>query len=105
MPRLSDDEYHATLEPAPERVDMELPPPFDFWSYIDALPPAEFGGYDFSAGHVTYVWQMPSGQWQHVLINEAQDRNTFLVVVLDLRSRTVHGHYLLRTADVYGLED
>ena len=48
---------------------------------------------------------MPSGQWQHVLIEEAEDRNTFLILVLDLTSRQVYGHHLLRLADEYGLAE
>ena len=105
MRRLSDDEYSATMEAAPERAGDEQAPPFDFWPYVDALPAAEFDGGDFTAGRVTYVWQMPNGRWQHVLINEASDRNTFLVLVLDLSSRQVHGHYVLRLAEKYGLDE
>ncbi len=48
---------------------------------------------------------MPSGQWQHVLINEATDRNTFLVLVLNLGTGEVHGHHLLRLAEEYGLDE
>ena len=105
VPRLSSDEYKATMEAAPERVDDEMAPPFDFWPYLDALPPDEFDGLDFSAGQVTYAWNMPSGRWQHVLINEASDRNTFFVLVLDLMSREVYGHHVLRLADEYGLDE
>ena len=32
---------------------------------------------------------MPRGQWQHVLVKDAMDHNTFLVLVLDLTSMEV----------------
>ena len=104
MRRLSEDEYLATMESQPERVDVEQAPPFDFWPYFDALMPAEFGGQDFTARRVAHVWRMPSGRWQHVLIEDSTDHNTFLVLVLNLTSMEVHGHYLLRLADTYGLD-
>ena len=104
MRRLSEDEYLATMEPQPEPVDDEQTPPFDFWPYFDALPQAEFGGHDFTAGQVGYAWTMPSGRWQHVLVKDSMDHNTFLVLVLDLTSMEVYGHYLLRLAEKYGLE-
>ena len=105
MRRLSEDEYLATMESQPEPVDDEQSPPFDFWPYFEALPPAEFGGHDFTAGRVPYAWRMPRGQWEHVLIADSVDHNTFLVLVLNLASTEVHGHYLLRLAEKYGLDE
>ena len=104
MRRLSEDEYLATMEHPPEPVDGEQLPPFDFWPYFEALPEAEFAGHDFTAGEVGHAWRMPRGGWEHVLIRDPTDHNTFLVLVLNLTSMEVHGHYLLLLAEKYGLE-
>ncbi len=93
MKRLSEDEYLATMGSTPRRVLPAEPPPFDFWPYFDQLTAEEFDGHDFSGGRVTYVWEMPGG-WQHVLV-DSEEPNTFLVLVLNVGTREVHGHHVL----------
>lgn len=45
----------------------------------------------------------PNGNCQHVLVN-SEDKNVFMVLVLDLASRSVLGHRLLNLNQEYGLE-
>ncbi|HXQ35726.1 MAG TPA: hypothetical protein VN843_17050, partial [Anaerolineales bacterium] len=101
MKQLSESEYLATMgEPM-----MCLPPtaaPGYFWDYFDSIPPADFAGHDCSAETVTYVWQHPSGEFLHVLI-DSEDRNVFMVLVLDLTKQRVLGHRLLDLNQAYGL--
>lgn len=99
MRLLTEAEYKATMEPEPIQIGPDDEPPFDFWPYFDAIPEAHLGGHDFSEGGVNYAWQMPNGRLQHVLVN-CETPNVFLVLVLDLRTETVLGHYLL---DIYGV--
>jgi hypothetical protein len=77
--------------------------PFDFWDYFDAIPPADFEGHDCSAGEVESVYREPSGRYEHVLV-KSEDRNVFMVLVLDLRDEKVYGHRLLNLRREYGLD-
>jgi len=101
MRLLTEAEYRATMEPEPAPIGPDEEPPFDFWSYFDAIPAADLQGHDFSEGTVTYAWHMPLGNRQHVLVN-CERANVFLVLVLDLTRKTVLGHYLL---DILAVQD
>ena len=103
MAPLNREEYLATFGGTNERVPSAGPPPFDFWPYFDAIPVADFAGHDCSAGVVEYVWRVGEGRYEHVLVN-SEDRNTFMVLILDLEAKKVHGHYLLDLNQEYGLE-
>jgi len=102
VPRLSEDEYRATFDPHPVAVGQDDGPPFDFWPYFDAIPHEDCNGHDFSAGSVTHAWTMPISNYQHVLVR-CDVPNVFLVLVLDLAHRQVHGHHLLDLRKLYGL--
>lgn len=55
MPRLSEDEYKATMSLEPRQLGAEERPPFDFWRYFDAIPRDDWEGHDFSAGTVSFA--------------------------------------------------
>jgi hypothetical protein len=103
MKQLSETEYLATMAEPMKRLASEDEAPFLFWDYFDAIPSADFEGHDCSAGTVTYVWQHPLGLFQHVLV-DSEDKNVFMVLVLDLASRRVLGHRLLDLNQEYGLK-
>lgn len=102
MPRLTETEFLATIDPHPERVGPDDAPPFDFWDYFDSIPDEDFHGHDFSDGTVTEARTMPATDHQHVLVR-CDAPNVFLVLVLDLRQRQVYGHHLLDLRRLYGL--
>jgi len=102
MPKLTEDDYKATVALPPIGVDPDEEPPFDFWPYFEAIPPEDFGGHDFSAGAVPYVWRMPESVYEHVLV-ECETPNVFLVLVLDVIGGSVVGHHLLDLNRLYGL--
>jgi hypothetical protein len=87
-----------------KQLPTETGSPFPFWDYFDAIPTADFEGHDCSAGSVSYVWEHPTGRFQHVLV-DSNDKNVFMVVVLDIPGRTVFGHRLLELNREYGLTD
>ena len=84
-----------------QRVGPEEYPPFDFWPYFEAIPQEHFEGYDCSGGSVTYAWRTGDGRYEHVLV-DSDDRDVFMVLVLDLSGRCVAGHYLLDFPHLYG---
>jgi len=85
-----------------KRLTSDGSPPLDFWDYFESIPQSDFEGHDCSAGAVDYVWEDPTGRFQHVLVNST-DKNIFMVVVLDVPKRVVLGHRLLDLNREYGL--
>jgi hypothetical protein len=102
MALLSWQEFLETMGNGRAQDRSEEPPPFDFWPYFEAIPAADFKGHDCSAGAVDYVWRENSGRFEHVLVN-SEDRNIFMVLVLDCDARVVYGHRLLDLNREYGL--
>lgn len=84
------------------RLGPDAVPPFDFWPYVKAIPPSDYGDFDCSAGNVDCVYENSEETFSHVLIN-SNDRNAFMVIVLDLKVGGVHGHRLLNLNELYGL--
>jgi len=102
MKRLLQAEFLATFGEPMKQLPLDAAPPFDFWDYLQAIPVSDFEEHDCSACSVTYVWEHPNGTFQHVLVN-SEDKNVFLVLVLDISSRCVLGHILLDLNREYGL--
>lgn len=102
MKQLSEAEFLATFAEPMKRVASGVSPPFPFWNYFDAIPSSHLEGHDCSAGSVTYVWEHPSGRFQHVLV-DSEDKNVFMVLVLDIPGGVVFGHRLLNLNREYGL--
>jgi hypothetical protein len=99
---LSEAEFKATMDAEPVAVAQDESPPFDFWPYFHTIPEADFRGHDFSEGEVTNAWSMPISRYQHVLVR-CETPNVYLVLVLDLQLRIVHGHRVLDLNELYGL--
>jgi hypothetical protein len=103
MKLLSETEYLATMAEPMKPLPADAVPPFDFWDYFEAIPSADFEGHDCSAGMVDHAWQHPIRLIQHVLVT-SEDKNVFMVLVLDLASQKVLGHRLLDLNREYEIE-
>jgi hypothetical protein len=103
MALLTAEQFRATFGESRHRVGDEGPP-FDFWPYIEAIPASDFDGHDCSAGIVESAYRMSPGPYEHVLV-KSEDRNVFLVIVLDHTTGVVYGHRLLDLNCEYGLND
>lgn len=103
MHRLSENEFKTTFGSPMRELSPDSEPPFDFWDYVDAIPVPDFEGYT-CRGDVTYVWENSFQTFQHVLLN-SEDVNVFMVIVLDVVNRKVHGHHLLNLNVLYGLDE
>ena len=90
--KLSAEEFAATKIGKPEKIEA-VEPPFDFWSYVEAIPAEDFGEYDCTAGTVGHVYRM-GDKYEHVLI-QSQYAEIAMVIVLDLQEKLVFGHFLL----------
>jgi hypothetical protein len=100
--QLTEAEFKETFGDPMRRVGLDKDPPFDFWPYFDAIPSEDFYGHDCAEGRVEHISLDPTGRFQHVLVN-SEDKNTFMVLVLDLAAGAVHGHRLLDLNKEYGV--
>lgn len=88
---LTIEEFKATRR-EPKRVEDSAPPE-NFWEYVAAIPADDFGVFDCRAGEVTHVYRM-GDEYEHVLVN-SQFQGVAMVIVIDLESGQIYGHYLL----------
>ena len=88
---LSREEFEATRF-EPKRVDAGEPP-VNFWAYVESIPPEDFGVADCREGQVSHVYRM-GDQYEHILIN-SQYQGVAMVIVVDLATASVYGHFLL----------
>lgn len=102
--RLNEAEFAATFSEPMRKLPPDASPPFEFWSYFSAIPPADFEGYTARSGQVSHVWENSTGRFQHVLVNTTQ-ANVFMVLVLDVDETRVLGHRLLDLSREYGLDE
>jgi hypothetical protein len=103
MPLLTAKQFEATYGEPPQRVGAEEAPPFNFWLCFQSIPAADFEGHDCSAGRVEYAYRMPPGRFEHALVC-SEDRNVYMVLVLDREAGVVYGHRLLDLNREYGLD-
>lgn len=101
MPQLSQSQFEECLSSPMRKLSAESSPPFDFWDYVDGIPIDDFEGHSCD-GTVSYVWEDSTGKYQHVLLS-SQNRNVFMIIVLDVPAHQVHGHRLLDLDELYGL--
>jgi len=102
---LDDEAFRRTFGEKMVRVPSDGDAPFPFWDYVDAIPGEDYQGYDCSAGCVSWVWRGDDGRFEHILIDTREDRDVFMVVVLDLSKKEVVGHRLMDFKREYGLRD
>jgi hypothetical protein len=105
MPPLDENAFRATFGNKMSRIPSEGSAPFPFWSYVDRIPLADFQGYDCSEGSVQWIWRSNDGAFEHILIDTKEDKDVFMVVVLDLVKREVLGHRLMDFKREYGLRE
>jgi hypothetical protein len=79
-----------------EDSDLDI----DIWPYVDALDPKSLGVESFD--DVDRVYQDARGRYDQIII-ETDRPDIFLVVVVDIEARSIHGHRLLDLNVEYGL--
>jgi hypothetical protein len=103
MPLLDEVTYRSTFGKKMLRVGAGGNAPFPFWSYVDQIPKEEYRGFDCSEGSVQWVWREDGGRFEHILIDAKEDKDVFMVIVLDLQKKQVVGHRLMNFKQEYGL--
>ena len=93
LPRkLSEDEFQACFAPPMVDVTESASAAVEIWSYVDSLDLDDVGVPSLNDVH--YVYRDALGRFDQVLIGTGRF-NALLVIVVDLRSETVFGHFLL----------
>ena len=105
MPLLDEGAYRKTFGKKMVRVGSDGNAPFPFWSYVDQIPKEDFRGYDCSEGSVQWVWRSDDARFEHILIDTKEDKDVFMVIVLDVTNREVVGHRLMDFKREYGLRE
>ena len=103
MKRLTDEEFNATIAQPMVRIST-TEAPFDFWPYVTALPVTELDSYDFSEAQVSCAYRHPAGTWLHVQVT-SNDKNVFLILVLNVDTKEVLGHRLMNLNAQYGAKE
>lgn len=103
MPLLDDVTYKSTFGEKMLRLGADGNAPFSFWSYVDSIPKEDFQEYDCSEGSVQWVWRGDDGLFEHILIDTKEDKDVFMVIVLDLQKKQPLGHRLVDFKHEYGL--
>lgn len=101
MAALTEKEFEALCASPFQRLPSDAEPPFDFTNYWDAIPGDDFRGHE-CCGDVTYVWVDAAQRYQFVHF-DSEDRNVFMVLVLDVAQCRVVGHHLLDLNALYGI--
>jgi hypothetical protein len=105
MPLLDENAYRTTFGAKMLRIRADGNAPFPFWDYVERIPSEDFRGYDCSEGSVQWIWRSDDGRFEHVLIDTNEDKDVFMVVVLDLVKKEVVGHRLMDFKHEYGLRE
>lgn len=102
MALLTEDQFKATLGDMKPLAGHDAPQ-VPTTAYRRAIAVDELGDWMFSAAP-DQLYRRSDGGIVHVLYG-SDDKNVFLVVVVDVPLATILGHHILNLNRVYGLED
>lgn len=92
------DTFQVPMQDVTETAEQLLA----IWPYVDAIPVADLEGFELD--DVASVYLNPSGNYQHILL-ATEDKNVFLVIVIDVKQVKIQGHHLLNLVELYGLAE
>ena len=103
MRLLDDASFHATFGGRLRDVTHgDAADAIDIWPYVDRIPRDDVLPFDAAGRDVEHVYRTDDGRFEHVLI-ATDTKNGYLVVVIDLKAKQVHGHHVLNLNEKYGL--
>jgi hypothetical protein len=97
--QLTEQEFKACFSPPMTDITAHANAAVDIWTYVDAIDLSELGLP--SLNDVQHVYRDAAGLYDQVLIGTGRF-NALLVVVVDLVSASVFGHFLLDLNEEYG---
>ena len=103
MRLLSDKEFHDTYCSSMQDISSS-PLLVNIWEYADRVIESEYQNCTAWDWEVKHVSETGDGKYHHFAIPVPKD-NTYLMVVLDLKSRKFYGHHILDLNEKYGLNE
>jgi hypothetical protein len=100
--KLSDSEFQATFESPMRNVTASAPALVDIWPYANTVLSEEFRDHESDDWDVQHVYENSSCTYHHVLIN-TDVANAFLVIVIEVDSKSIFGHHFLNLNTKYDL--
>ena len=100
--RLTDTEFEATFVPPMRNVTETAQELAKVWPYAEAAMARDFPGAHTCNWDTEYVYEDANAKWQHVLINTEMP-NAYLVVVVEIATKSILGHHFLNLNQKYGL--
>ena len=95
MPLLDEETFRRLSGKKMLRVSAHGDAPLPFWDYVDQIPKSDFASYDCSDGSVQWIWRSEDRRFEHICIDTKEDKDVFMVIVLDLTKKEVAGHRLM----------
>ncbi|GAB2474265.1 hypothetical protein GCM10011375_24710 [Hymenobacter qilianensis] len=100
--KLSLEDYNQTFQSPMQDVTSTAEQIVDIWPYVDVIPAIDLDGFEIM--DVVYVYLNPNGLFEHVFIG-TQDKNVFLVIIINTSELKIQGHYLLNLVEMYSLTE
>jgi len=100
--KMSAEAFNETFQAPMQDVTTTAEQIMDIWPYVDAIPLADLKGVELA--DVTYVYLNPNGRYEHVLI-ATEDKDVFIVLVIDVERVKIQGYHLLNLVELYGLAE
>ena len=102
--RLAEGEFKTTFATRMDDVTKDPGEAIDIWPYVAAVPAEDLGEHVVWDQYIEHVYRGSDGRYDHVLVM-TKTRDTYLVIVVDRREMTIHGHCLLDLPNEYGLDN
>ncbi|MEP6513790.1 MAG: hypothetical protein ABJA79_07965 [Parafilimonas sp.] len=101
---LTTDQYKDTFDTKMVDVTKSAEPTVDIWSYVRQLTREKIVlDYVFDKELVEKVYRNQANTFDHVLL-PTDNKNIFIVIIVDLKHRLIKGHYRLDLEREYGLK-
>lgn len=100
---LTEQEYKSTMTGKMTDVTESAEPIVDIWPYVEILTKDKIVlDYVFSNELVESVYTNGDGSFHHVLL-PTDNKNLFIVLVIDVIGQRIKGHFKLDLNEQYGL--
>jgi hypothetical protein len=102
--RLTEEEYKSTMTMKMVDVTETAEAAVDIWDYVGQLTKdKEVLDYVYKEQLVDKVIRNDKATFDHVIL-PTDNKNIFVVIIVDLTLKTIKGHFRLDLNELYGLE-
>ncbi|OCX52733.1 hypothetical protein BEL04_12910 [Mucilaginibacter sp. PPCGB 2223] len=100
---LTQEQFEGTMISPMVNVTESAEAIVDIWPYIEQLVNNHLvNQYVYDNGLVEFVYRNGTNTYEHILLPTA-DKNTFVIIVVDILKSEILGHHRLDLGKLYGL--